>query len=167
MKVESEQCERVRVTADGQHLIAFLDRCGPDRVELTLVDQATRKAWYSRFTSNQSPRLYFAVQPASFIAEQLSISGEADRAQVSRIARQQIIVQRRLKALSHEKARALFDAAISIPGIELEDDWPEAVLELMYGLDWRAQYPKLRDPAFETLLRHVTLLQQTLDACPA
>ena len=166
MKVDLEQCERVRVTADGQNVLAFMDRCGPAGVELTLVDQDTRKAWYAKFVSNYSPRLYFAAQSANFIAEQLSISGEADRALISRVARQQTIVQRRVRALSQEKARALFDAASTIPDIELEDDWPEAVLELVYGLDWRAHYPKLRDPAFETLLEHVKLLQQALDACP-
>ncbi|WAT32225.1 hypothetical protein [Pseudomonas sp. GXZC] len=164
MTVDFEKCERVRVTAEGQEVLAFLGRCDAAAVELTLVDQATRKAWYSKFTSKLSPRLYFATELATFIAEQLCSTGEADRALISRMARQQIIKQRRLRALSQEKARALFDAAFSIPNIAVEDDWPEAVLELAYGLDWRARYPRLRDPAFQTLFQHVTLLQKTLVA---
>lgn len=167
MRVHIDQCERVRVALDGHDIIAFMGLCAPTWVELTLIDQSNGQAWHSKFVTNQSARRYFASQPASYIAELLSTSREADRVLIARTAQQHTIAQRRLRALSPGKARALFNAAASIPGIESEDDWPEAVLEVAYGLDWRVLYPKLRDPAFEALLQHVTLLQQALNAYPA
>lgn len=163
MTARLKQCTAISIEG-GEPFTAYIDQPGPSLLLLTIADGAASDAWTFLHSVPASPLVFIAQASPEHLAQLLTQRSGAspDRAEIARQAKSMIIRRRRLRSIDLPTARVFYRAAEAIPLTEQVDEMPEAILEMLYGGDWRNTYPRMPAPDFDAVLRKVIRLQAAL-----
>ena len=157
---------RITVACPGKDILLYVDETQCDAARFTLIcnDQAFTSTVNSKLFANAKHIVSASISDLSALAERLTAFQDrpADLLRIIAEAKHLIVQLRRHKKISKAQARNLYRAMQMFNESTSLDDFPEAILEMLYGDDWTDHYPRQAAKDYALVLAALVDLQRSL-----
>lgn len=157
---------RITVACPGKDILLYVDETQCDAARFTLIcnNQAFTSTVNSESFANAKHIVSASISDLSALAERLTAFQDrpADLLRILAEAKHLIMQLRRHQKISKVQARNLYRAMQMFNESTSLDDFPEAILEMLYGDDWTDHYPRQAAKDYALVLSALVDLQKSL-----
>lgn len=165
MRVGDSFC-RINVACQGKDIILYIDETQSGAARFTLIcnNQAFTSTVSSELFASAKHIVSASISNLSALAERLTAFQDrpADLLRIITEAKHLITRLRRHQKITKAQARNLYRAMQMFNESTSLDDFPEAILEMLYGDDWADHYPRQTAKDYTLVLSALVDLQKSL-----